>query len=86
MESSLLSFYEMIMISDPKIAREVARLMLELSDRAQESMKAVEEKCSPEDFKAYKKAIGRVVCAIVFDVITPLYDEHPELKPPGWDS
>jgi hypothetical protein len=74
------------MISDPKIAREIIERMVDLGDRAQETMKTVEEKCSPEDFKTYKKAIGRVVGAIVFDVIAPIYDVHPELKPPGWDK
>jgi hypothetical protein len=32
------------------------------------------------------KAVGKVACRIVFDVLEPLYDQHPELKPPKWDD
>jgi hypothetical protein len=31
------------------------------------------------------KAMAKLTRYINFDVMEPLYKEHPELKPPNWD-
>jgi hypothetical protein len=50
------------------------------------SLDTVRATCSPEDFADYHKALKNVMCGIVFDVLEPLYKEHPALKPAGWDE
>jgi hypothetical protein len=42
--------------------------------------------CTPEEAAAYQKAAGRVARPIVMDVLEPLYDKHPALKPHNWDD
>lgn len=77
---------EAIMVSDPDVAKQISELMIEIERRVAKSLTIVNERCSPEEYKAYKKATGKVVSSIVFDIIEPLYEKHPELKPPDWEK
>ena len=74
------------MVSNPEIAKQISELMIEIERQVAKSLTIVNDKCSPEEYKAYKKATGKVVSAIVFDVVEPLYEKHPKLKPPDWDK
>jgi len=74
------------MISDVAMAREISDLILDLFRRLDESVQRVKETCPTEDAAAYQEAAGRVACPIVFDVLEPLYERHPELKPPNLDE
>jgi hypothetical protein len=73
------------MISDPEIAKQVSRLMLDLFRQVDESLANVRERCPSDEVRAYQTATGRVAGAIVMDVLEPLYRVHPELKPPKWE-
>lgn len=73
------------MISNRNIAKQVSELMLDVFRRLDESIAAVKDTCSPEEAAAYQKAVGRVVGPIVMDVLEPLYERNPTLKPPNWD-
>jgi hypothetical protein len=74
------------MISDTEIAAEVKQLVLEAHNRMEQSMKLVEQKCPTEEFAKYKRAVGKVVSAMLFEIIEPLYEQNPKLKPEGWDE
>jgi hypothetical protein len=74
------------MVLDPAVAREISDLMIEIERQIGKSLESVNERCSPEEYKAYKKATGKVISTIVFDIVEPLYEEHPTLKPPNWDK
>ncbi len=74
------------MISDASIAKRVSELMYDFQLKLQESLEIVKLACPPEEHAAYKTAIGKVVSRIVFDVLEPLYDRNPTLKPPQWDD
>ena len=74
------------MISDAAIAKQVSELMYDFQLKLQESLEKVKVVCPPEEHAAYKKAIGKVVSRIVFDVLEPLYDQNPTLKPTQWDD
>jgi hypothetical protein len=76
----------LLMISNRAIAREISELMLDLFRRVDESVERVKETCPPEDAAAYQEAVGRVACPIVMDVLEPLYERHPALKPSKWDE
>jgi len=73
------------MISNPDIATKISELMLELFRQVDESVAMVKESCSPEEAAAYQTATGRVAGSIVMDVLEPLYEKNPTLKPPNWD-
>lgn len=74
------------MITNGKIAEQVRDAMLNVNERLENSLKQVEQKCPPGEHAQYKKAIGKIVSCIVFDILEPLYKQNPALKPPGWDD
>lgn len=74
------------MIKHANTARQISDLRLDIYRRLDESTAAVRKTCTSEEAAAYQKAIGRVIYPIIFDVLEPLYVEHPALKPPKWQS
>ena len=73
------------MISNLDVARQISELMLDLFHKVDESVTAVNQRCAPEEAHLYEKAAGRVAGAIVMEVLEPLYEKNPALKPPKWD-
>ena len=71
------------MISDEKIAARVSELFVEFSRRIDQSIALVKETASPEEFSAYRRAAGRVLGEMLLEVMNPLYQKHPGLKPKG---
>ncbi len=74
------------MLSDANTARKISDLMLGIFYRIDESVAEIKGICPPDEAAAYQKAAGRVACAVVMDVLEPLYDKHPMLKPNNWDE
>jgi hypothetical protein len=74
------------MISDANIAKQISDLMLELFRRIDESVAMVRKHCPAGEAAAYQKAAGRVAGPIVMDVLEPLYEKNPVLKPHNWDD
>lgn len=75
----------MKVIKDSIAAKEVSELMMHVFIQLSDSCLRIKERCSPEEYQAYMKAIAKLTGDINFDVMEPLYKEHPELKPPNWD-
>lgn len=76
---------EITLIKDKSVAQQISELMLEYSERINESIRLVQEKCSPEEFKTYRLAAAKVMGEMFLEVMKPLYREHPDLKPEGLD-
>jgi hypothetical protein len=74
------------MIENVAVAKQITELMTDIFNRLCGTCEIVREQCSPEEHKAYLKATSRIACGIVFDVMEPLYERHPELKPANWDE
>jgi hypothetical protein len=72
------------MISNNETAQTISELMLDIFRRVDESVATVRMTCLPEEAAAYQRAAGRVAGPIVLDVLEPLYEKHPGLKPPNW--
>lgn len=70
------------MIHDKELAKEIIALMERCSREVDQSIRLVQEKCAPEEFKAYRRGAGMVMGYIYTDVLAPLWKEHPELEPP----
>ena len=69
------------MIRDPRIAQQVSDLMIEFQGRLNGSIITVQEKCSSEEFKVYRLAVGKIMGEMLLEVMNPLYARHPALKP-----
>ena len=63
------------MIKDGAVARQVSHLMLEFSKRLDRSILTVREHCPPEEFKAYRLAVAKVLGEMLLEVMNPLYAE-----------
>jgi hypothetical protein len=69
------------MIKEIEVARQISEMMIEISGRMDRSIVTVKERCSPEEFEIYRRAVGRILGEML-EVLNPLYAEHPSLKPP----
>jgi hypothetical protein len=74
------------MLSNSDTAKRVSDLMLEVFRVVDESVAMVRESCSEEEAAEYFHAVGKVAGAVVMDVLEPLYEKNPHLKPPNWDT
>jgi hypothetical protein len=52
--------------------------------RVDESVAMVRVSRGEEEANAYSKAAGKVAGAVAMDVLEPLYQKNPNLKPSNW--
>jgi hypothetical protein len=69
------------MINDESLAREVSDLMLEYGARLDASLLSMQSKLSDDEFRWYRDAVSRVLTPMLLNVMNPLYERHPALKP-----
>ena len=65
------------------IAAQISALMLEYGAKLDESVRLVMEACPENQFLAYRAAVGKVMGEMLTEIMNPLYEEHPDLKPEG---
>jgi len=71
------------LIEDPKTAKYVLELFLNINDQMDQSVVTVAKETSAEECKAYERGIGYVMCEVFEKIIVPICERHPSLKPPG---
>lgn len=71
---------------DKDVAHQISSLMLEYFARLNASVQVVQERCSEEEFKDYRRAIGLILGEMTTEVMMPLYRKHPELEPPEFKT
>lgn len=69
-----------------EIARQISQEVNDVMGRLDNSVRLVMDNCTEDEFKQYRTAIGRVMGALVLDVLNPLYEGNPEVKPEGYDD
>ena len=72
-------------VSNAETAKQVSDLALEMLARLDRSVALVQDTCSETEFKAYRRAAGRVMGEPVLELMNPLFEAHPSLKPKGLD-
>jgi len=73
------------MISNETLARQVSDLMLEYGSKLDATVAEMQSQVPEEEFIKYRRAIGRVMGAMLLDVMNPLYEMHPQMKPAQLD-
>lgn len=73
------------MIQDVQRARRISDLMLSIGQELDGSVVSVEAAGSRNELLAYRRAVGRIMGEILMEVLNPLYDRHPTLRPEGLD-
>ena len=71
------------MINDESVAKQISDLMLEYGARLDASVALVRGRCTEDEFRAYRSAVGEVMGAMLLEIMNPLYARHPALKPDG---
>jgi hypothetical protein len=75
-----------MMITNPEIAKLVDDRIREIKAKLDETLNEVKTKCAASEYEAYKAAVGKVIALLLFDILEPLYEQNPQLKPPRWDD
>jgi hypothetical protein len=60
---------------ETKIARQLSDEMSDIIKRLYNSIRLVMDKCTPQGFIGYRAAVGRVMGALVLDILNPLYEK-----------
>lgn len=71
---------------ETEIALKVSQRMSEILKQLDESVAFVSENCSDVEFHQFRAGIGRVMGSLVLDVMNPLYETNPEVKPESYES
>jgi len=69
------------MIKSQDLAADINALMLEIGAKLDASVAVVQENASKEEFARYRDAVGKIMGDILLDVMNPLYELHPEIRP-----
>ena len=69
------------MISNKETAKQVEQTMRQCSAALNESIRLVNETCSEEEFKAYRRVIAEIMADIFLEVMQPIHRRFPELEP-----
>ena len=70
-------------IEDKETARNVSKAFIEASGLLAESVAAVARTASADQLAEYKLAVGKVLGEMLFEIVNPLYGDHPDLIPNG---
>jgi hypothetical protein len=73
-------------IKHPDVAADVDRALRNAFDTLGDSLRRVKQSCSEEEAAIYSQKIGDIFYILVFHLLEPLYEEHPQLKPESWDE
>lgn len=69
------------MISSEAVAKQVNETLLNTCESLNETVVMVQQRCTPEEFKRYRRAVGAVLAEINDQLLNPLYARHPALEP-----
>ncbi|HMH69669.1 MAG TPA: hypothetical protein VK519_17300 [Pinirhizobacter sp.] len=70
------------MISDNALAGEVKARMRDCLKILDETVGHVQNALPEDEFNRFRKAAGKVMGALIFEILNPLCEAHPELWPP----
>jgi hypothetical protein len=71
-------------LANDTVAKKVSDVCLKVFKELEDTVGIVEAENPAEDLKKYRNAVGTVLGALVLDVMGPLYEGHPDIKPDSW--
>lgn len=64
-----------------KTAQSVLAVMFDFGGKLNDAMLEIRETSDEEEFARYRRAIGNVLDSAFEQIINPILEEHPDLKP-----
>ena len=74
------------MFEDKEIAQHILQVFLSINGEMDDAVRSVERKTSPEEYKAFKRGVGYVMCEVFEKIVEPICKRHPSLKPPDMEN
>ena len=74
------------MFENPEKAKYILQVFLGINDQMEESIRAVENDVSPDEWKSLKRGVGYVMCEVFEKIVEPICKRHPALRPPGMEA
>lgn len=69
-----------------EVAAQVVDLFLEFGARLDQSVSLVQHTSSESEFNTYRQSVGKLMGSMLLDVMNPIFEAHPDLKPEGLDG
>jgi len=66
---------------DKPLAEKTSLLLLTVSAQLDRQLAMLKAQCSEEEFQRYLRGFGYVLGYMFTEIMTPIYAEHPDLKP-----
>ena len=76
----------MIVINDKDRAKEISTALTEAFDSIGRSLVLARAACDESQLKDYNQQVGDLFYIITFKLLEPIYQQHPEIRPEGWDD
>ncbi len=73
-------------VGNEQLAGTVSTRLLAVFQELEDTVLLVAGESSGEELQRYKQAIGCVCGSLVLDVLGPLYEAHPGVKPESWNE
>ena len=59
----------------------LSELMLEYGAKLNGTLAQIEPNCNKEEFENYRNAIAKIMGYMLIEIMNPIYEKFPELKP-----
>ena len=69
------------MFKDKTLAADISALMLDIGSKLDTSVSLVQQTCDDSELNTFRSAVGEIMARKLIDIMTPIYTQHPELKP-----
>lgn len=69
-----------------KEAEELSVLLMQVSGKLDQSVRFVMDKDTKENFESYRSSAGKVMGELFLEMLQPLWERYPELRPKEMDG
>jgi hypothetical protein len=66
---------------EKKIAAEVVKSILDCSAKLDKTIARVQLVAKEEEYSRYRRTIGQVMGIMLTDILNPIFEDYPDLKP-----
>jgi hypothetical protein len=77
---------EQNLFEDQEIAKHILQVFLGINNQMDDAIRFVEHKISTEEYKAFKRGVGHVMCEVFEQLVEPICKQHPSLRPPEMEG
>ena len=75
----------MVRMKDKGMSRDAAKVLMDVAIRNAAEQNAalieIQSLCTEDEFREYRRMIGKSMGAMLFEIINPIVAKYPELKP-----